>query len=1105
MGQQYHSALAEGECYKLRIQENGIYKIDYSFLKKNGIDTKGVDPRNISIFGNGGGILPQANAAFRHRGLVENAIWISGERDGSFDKEDYILFYAEGPDELVYDSRNKVLRLDRNLYDRSNYYFLHLGGEPGLRIEEKESEGIRARVIALFDDLVDWESDETNVLGSGREWYGQALQHLEFFQLQFEKEGMVDHTTLKLLTGVMSTSTGKTLFKVDINGRSLGEIRLKGIQPFIYGWKGEQKEEIFSVSLSQLSGVPNINASISFESEIEDPGYIDYCVVNFKRHLRLYDGYTAFRSITSLNYDFTEFVIQEASPEMTIWDVSDPLAPKNQKFELKGEKASFKTDTRTLREFVAFQRAELPSPAFVEQVASQDLHGLSTPELLIITAQDLISEANRLATFRENHSDISTEVVTVEQIFNEFSSGKQDISAIRDFVRYLYRQSNTLKYLLLFGDASFDYLDRREGNTNIVPTYQSFNSLHNIHSYVSDDYFGFMDESEGAWPESNAIDNTVYDLDIGIGRLPVSNKEEARIVVDKIVHYEQSKEGYGAWRNRLAFVADDGEANKFLLQSNFIVEEIESKFKTFNPDRIYIDAYPQKHGRSRTGRKKIDDAIEDGVLIMDFIGHGGETAWTNENILDLKLIDSWKNWDKLALFFTATCEFGRFDDFKRSSGAEAAVLSEKGGAIAMFTTTRPVFLGTNFKVSKAFYSHIFTPVNGKMPRLGDVMRLTKNDSRAGTVNRNFALLGDPSLTLAYPSQQIELSGIEQGDSLRPLERVAIHGNVTRHGEKDLSFDGELELVVYDQPSRKQTLGDEGDPIVGFYNRENILFKGKVSVERGDFQARFVVPKSVSPEPGKGKISLYAQHASELADAAGYYDQAVIGGEPVAGVADSSPPIVQLFFEDLSFQSGGRVAVNPLLIAKFKDESGINTTSDSVHRILGYLDYDFENPIALSSFFIADLDTYRSGSLYYPFSNLSPGEHHFLVEASDTHNNRGGAEVVFQVIDSAEVILKQLKAFPNPGRDFISFGFTYQNAPQDLQAVLMIYGPEGQHIKTIRKNLEEREPLDLHSDDVTLQRNLAGYRLHRGLYYYKFLLKVGEKVGASTTGRFIFQD
>ena len=1105
MGQRDHSVLANGDFYKLAIETNGIYKIDRNFLKKHGIDLEGIDPRNISLYGNGGGVLPQPNAAFRHEDLTENAILIFGEDDGSFDKEDYILFYAEGPDKQLYDPKNKILRLERNLYDRLNYYFLHIGDGPGLRIQDKASEGIRARVMALFDEWVYWESNETNILGSGRQWFALALQDPESFELRFEKEGMVDHTSIKLFTSLMSTSARESRFRLHVNGQAVGETVLDGVRPFIYGWKGEQKEESFSVAIDQLSGLPKVNATISFESEIEDPGYIDYFVVNFKRHLRLYDNYTAFRSITSLNYNFTEFVVGGATPEMAIWDVSDPLLPKNQIFQLNGERATFRTDTRPLREFIAFQGSEFPTPDFVGRVENQDLHGLEVPELLIITTQELSAEAVRLASFRENHSFISAEVVTVDQIYNEFSSGKQDVTAIRDFVRHLYRRSGKLRYLLLFGDASFDYLDRKEGNTNIVPTYQSFNSLHNIHSYVSDDYFGFMDEGEGAWPESGSIDNSNYDLDIGIGRLPVSDLTQARTVVDKIIHYDQSKESMGAWRNRMAFVADDGEANKFLLQSDFIIEDIENRFKTFNPDKIYIDAYPQNNGWSRAGRKKIDDAIKEGVLILDFMGHGGETAWTNENILDLKLINSWRNLDNLALFFTATCEFGRFDDFKRTSGAETAVLSEKGGAIAMFTTTRPVFLGTNFEVSKAFYNHVFNPLNNEMPRLGDVMRLTKNDSRAGTVNRNFALLGDPSLMLAYPRQQIEITGVEPGDSLRPLEKVTITGNVVSNHEKDGSFDGELELVLYDQPSLRQTLGDEGDPIVNFYNREDILFKGRVSVVRGDFKAQFVVPKSVSLEPGNGKISLYAKHTTALTDASGYYDQAVIGGEPVDAENDRTPPKVELFLEDLSFNSGGRVSANPLLIAKFRDNSGINTTADSLHRILGYLDYNFENPIELSSFFIADLDTYQEGTLHYQLSNLSPGEHHLLVEASDTHNNRGGAEVIFQVIDSAEVILKELRAFPNPGSDYINFGFDYQNSPQDLKAVLMIYSPGGNYLKTIEKSLEIREPLDSHSDQITLQRNLAGYRLDRGFYYYKFFLKLGEKIGDSAAGRFIFQD
>lgn len=1086
-----HSVLAEGSFYKLGVAGKGLYRIDYDFLLKNGIDPKSINPKHLRLFGNRGGMLPQGNNVPVMDDLAEIAILVSGEEDGSFDKEDYMLFYAEGPDRIYYDDAAQRFVVEKNLYDDQNYYFLKVDQQPGKRISGQlglaYGWGI---VIETYDDVIHHEKDLTNILKSGRYWYGEEFSdEQQTLSLNFLVPGIVEGEEMIMHAAVVSRATEKSHFTFSWAGRETGSIEVEAAQATLYGYKAREKQQQFSVPVHQTPDSV-VNLQIHYETSSGHAGYLDHITLQMKRKLALYGAATFFRSLQAREQYIGEYRVNHVTQHDLIWDITNPLNVKSQEFNIQQQQASFKVYTDTLKEFVVFRKDyDFPAPEFMQPVSPQDLHALLAPNLLIVTTDLFQQEAQRLAQFRREHDKLSTAVVLTEHIYNEFSSGRQDVSATRNFIRMLYERSDQLRYVLLFGDASYDYQQRVEPNTNHVPTYQSYNSMHDVHSYASDDYFGFLETHEGVWAETGNNYQNEHDLEVGIGRLPVNTIEDARAVVDKLLHYSSHGDSFGDWRKNIVFVADDGDNNKHQLQSDYLASFLEEHYPELNSTRIFLDAYPQEDNSAPEVRKVIDQQIARGALMVDFIGHGGETAWTNENILDVEMINHWSNYDRLPLLLTATCEFGRYDDPKRSSGAELALLNPKGGAIGLLTTTRPVFSNTNFMLSSSFYQTAFKPSkNEPLLRLGDIFRIAKNKSIAGTVNRNFSLLGDPSMRLAYPQKQVVLETINGkpvtgADSLLPLQPVTVSGTINHQNRVDSTFNGKVQITFFGHASEITTLGDEGsEMMMSFQNREQKLFKGTASVKNGKFTAHFILPKSIPEDWKNGKISFYAVNERQTEDAAGSYTSLLLGGSPMNEDADHVPPEIQLYLNDERFISGNPVYPQPVLIAKLRDESGIDI-SGQPHGIQAIIDDDPEQYFILNDWYEASLDDFTQGSIAFPVSVLSPGKHILTLQASDIYGNTSQKSIVFSIVNDSIPIASNFTAYPNPTAGATNFSFFYSQ-PHEIQVSLTLYSGLGQPVFQTRQHLQPDE-----NGYVTLHWGKGdSARMIPGLYVYRLMIE-----------------
>ncbi|MEE2700110.1 MAG: type IX secretion system sortase PorU [Bacteroidota bacterium] len=1086
------SVLATGNWYKIAVQKDGLYKLSYSNLLELGVNTSNLSCSAIRILGNGGGMLPHLNSDFRHDGLQENAILVvDNNANGIFESNDYVLFYGQSPDRWSYNESDNRFHHQKNLFSRKTYYFITTDLAGGGKRVQTEDEANFDVIVNEFDDFSFHEQELENFIKSGAEWYGEKFDLTNSYTFNFSFPNFVQSTAVYIKTAVAARSFSPSSFTVKANSSSIQSISVA------------QVDQHYTADFAKLSsksttftGATNLNIEVSYNpSQNSSIGWLNYIELNARRQLKMNGSQMLFRDTESLTDNVNaKFTISNTTSNLKVWDVTDPINVEERNTTYISSQSSFIASVDSLKEYVAFNGTSYYSAELIGEIANQNLYGFGAEvEYVIVSHPDFLSDANELATYHEQKDGINSIVVTPQQIYNEFSSGAQDITAIRDFLRYLYKKPNSqLKYLLLFGDASYDPLNRISNNSNFVPSYQSNNSVSPTQSYVTDDYFGLMDDAEG---------NFTNDLvDIGIGRFPVQTLSEANDMVQKVKNYN-GKRAFGDWRNRVTFIADDGDAtdgNTHMWQADSLANIIDNKYNNINLQKIYLDAFMQESTpggpRCPDAQQAITEAVEKGTLLINYSGHGGELGWTKERILEVGQINKWENANNLPLFVTATCEFSRFDDPERVSAGEYTFLNRDGGAIALLSTSRLVYASPNYALNKQFVKILFEKENGQLPRLGDLFWRTKVNSGTNLNNRNFTLLGDPALCLSYPELEISTTAIS--DTISALGEVSISGQIEDENGNLLSnFNGLVFPIVYDKAETLTTLGQESSTPMPYKSQHRILYKGKASVQDGIFSFSFVVPKDIAYNFGSGRISYYAISEDSLTDASGYDESFTIGGTATNIFADTEGPEIELFLNNARFVSGGVTNEDPLLFALLNDFSGINTVGNGIgHDIVAILDEQTNQSISLNEYYSADTDNYQSGKLTYPFYDLSKGHHTLRLKVWDVFNNSSEKIIDFYVTDANEFTLSELTNYPNPFINSTAFYFQHNRAGELLNIELQILNLSGKMVASIKENrFDDGYRIGPINWDGTSN---YGEKLGPGIYIYR--LNVTSEEGTSQT-------
>jgi hypothetical protein len=1092
-----NSVLANGNWFKFSVDTTGVFKIDKTLLQQIGISTNNLNPKKIHIYGNGGNLLPEFNGDVRYDDLQENAIYIEGEDDNSFDANDFILFYAKGPHSWKVDINTNNVSHKQNVYSDKAYYFITVNDNNGKRIQSAPSvNGSTVTQLTSFNDYIFYEKETTNLFAAGRRWLGEefSVENQQTFQIPFPNAILNEPLEIKVRAVAVSGLTSS--MQVNVNSQELFNLNFGAISSGLT----LASDRTNSKSITNSSTVIDVSLNYNNGGNPSARAYLDFIEVSGKKQLIAGGFQFSFRSFEAANTSgIVEYQIQNSQNIFQIWEVSDPTNVSNIVNESSATIFSFKANGGDLKEYIIVHQNDFYIPEAVSnaRVENQNLHALKDINYLLITSNEFVEQAQRIANYHIENSGLTAKVVILDEIYNEFSSGSKDITGIRDFIKHIYETNSTddakLKYVCFFGDASYDYKDRILANNNIVPVYLSDESYNLASSFVTDDFFGMLEDSEGTMSSSHSID-------VATGRIPVSTQQQATDVVDKILR-DYNLDSFGDWRNTVTLLADDIDANSDIsIQPGveIIADDIKVNKPVFNINKIYADAYVQQNSsggeRYPTVKAAITTAIETGTLVFDYFGHGGEDGFAAERFLDIPQIKGFKNENTLPLFITITCEFSRFDNPTRTSAGEFVFWNTTGGAASMITTTRDVYIS----VGQAFNKRLMATLlefNNEDLTIAESLVKTKNNY-SETQKFFIYYFGDPVKKLAIPKPNIritKMNGVDitqSLDTLKALSKVSFEGVVTDNLNNILTdFNGNLSTTVYDKPIDKSTLDNDNFGIIEvFDSQESKLFRGLASVENGNFSFEFIVPRDVKIAYGKGKLSFYATDATF--DKSGFNSDVIVGGINENAPEDTIGPEIQLFMNDESFLDGANTNASPNLIAKLADLSGINTSVTAVdHDIVGILDGDESNPIILNDFYQTELDDFTRGKVVFRLRDLSVGPHTLKLKAWDTYNNSSETILNFVVVSDTNISLDNVLNYPNPFVNYTEFWFNHNKPNESLQVQVQIFTISGKLIKTINQQVQTTG---------NLSRNISwnglddfGNRIGKGVYVYK--LKVTSTV------------
>lgn len=1104
------SVLNNGKWIKVSTNKRGIYKVTSSFLQKAGFPAP-IASNSIRLFGNGGSVLPESNNEKITDDLQEQQIEVVDGGDGQMDAEDYFLFYAAGANGWKYNDSTKQFEFLKNPYSDLSYYFIQIGGESVKRLIEKNNTGLPYLEVDSYYEHIRFEKDSFNFLNSGREWYGESFGNgsavSRFFQVV--NEGLIPGSPIEINSEVVGRSfDNPNKLSVALNGKFLFQ---HNTPPSI----GTLLEPIANVSRLSTSTTVEGNSLLlryDFTAGSDNAqSWLNWVEIKFQKLLKQdQDSFFAFRNPTILDPNqLVAFRLSTSNPRLSIWDVTESGMYYKLKTVFSSNFHRFVDDATRVREYVSFDPKLLKEPVLVGNVANQNLHGEGFYDMLIVADPKMILEANRLAQFRKTFSRLRVLVVSTEQVYNEFSSGNFDPSAIRNFVKMFYDRAgnnmdNRPKYLLLFGGTSYQFKENGQAKNNLVPSFQSPSSLDPLTSYVSDDFFGYLDDGDDI---NRNIPAPM--LDIAVGRIPVRTIEQAKIVVDKLIHY-QTKSDMGIWRNELTLVADDEDFDLHLNDAESHAAAIEQEKAAWYIHKIYLDAFQQTSGaggaRYPDVNENITKGINKGTLIWNYSGHGGNTRLAQEAVLEKAMFSEWQNQNRLSLFVTATCDFAPFDNPSQFSIGEDLLMSRANGAIGLMTTTRLVFASSNKLINNNFLKSLLKKqIDGRYPTLGEAWVTAKNGTVATSgdyINaRKFALLGDPSMKLLMPEYVVKTTRITNAqtgvevDTINALNKYNLEGIVSMpSGSIDGDFNGNVYISIYDKATNYRTLANDVQSTVKQYKvYDNLIYFGKAKVISGKFTVTFVVPNDIQLAYGDARISYYAEDGK--IDAQGVDESIVAGGFGGQVQNDNAGPAIKLYVNDEQFKNGSTVKDASLLIVKLTDQSGIYLGRYGIgHNIRMVIDDDYANAKVLNDYFQPQLAENKAGEIRMLLPALAEGLHKIELKAWDVFNNSSSVRIDFVVVSQKEIEIEKWYNSPNPFSTSTAFMVQLNGPTAGALLQVDIYTMDGKSIKTFTKTINQA---GLRSIPISWDgKDENGNKPPPGIYFAKLVFKT--KFGVIST-------
>ena len=1089
------SVLNSGKWVKIQVAEDGIYKLTAADLKKMGFSN--LD--KVAVYGYGGWPLDEDFSTTYIDDVPEVAVWRSA---------DYLLFYGKGPRKWEYSSSDKSFIHTNNPYSNYGYYFVSEKETTGRKMEKAASAAGATLQVTTFDDYVLHEEELVSVNSSGRELYGESFTSTLSRDFTISVPGITNDEG-KATLSFISRGNGTITMNVDGNALISGSVSVPSDEY-------EVARELYRERAWMADKGETVKVNIGYSTTGHKNVHLNYFRLQMKRQLKVYDNYTFFRSLSARG-NASRFVIQGADASTLVFDVTDGVNPQQMETSLNGTELSFSIPaSASLREFVVVKPSQIKAPVTVGEVANQNLHALPQQDMIIIAQPNFTTQAERLAEAHRTKDNLTVRVVTPESIYNEFSSGTPDATAYRRFMKVFYdrktSEADAPKYLLLFGDGSFDNRKltsawKSVDMSNMLLTYQTENSL-SSQSYVIDDYFGFLDDADN----KKSLQNKK--LCLGIGRFPIRTVEQATQMVDKVISYMENK-NTGSWKNNLCFMADDGSnTDGFMTEHMEFADQlagyVESEHPEFLVNKLYYDAYKKDMtaGTYPDVRSGLQKLLKDGLLLFNYTGHGGTTALSDEKVLTQTDINQF-TYTHLPVWVTATCDFTRFDDLNTSAG-EDVFLNKSSGGIALFTTVRVAYSRPNFPINDNVIRNLFERNNGRRRTLGEVMQATKN-TLSSVYKLGFCLIGDPAVKMAYPEFGMKVTTVNgqsvDGNSIsfKALEKITVEGEVLdASGQLVTDFTGIVNPTVKDSKVTVTCLKNsnkDDSPAFTFTDYPNTIFIGNDSVRNGKFSFTFTVPKDISYSNLQGKMNLYAVDTESGNEAQGNFDNFIVGGTSDTAETDTiGPEIRALYLNDTTFVDGGQVNTTPYFVAELWDKSGVNITGSSVgHDMMLVIDESTVLSYNLNSYYELLLGEDGTGIVKFPIPALEPGKHTAEFWVWDILNNSTVRTFTFEVVEGLKPFLFDVIATPGIAREQVTFHLMHNRPESRMRVGIMVYDLAG---RQLWKHEESGTSGLFENYTVSWDLTSGGARMRPGVYIYRAAISTDNSKDATKARKFI---
>lgn len=1035
------SVLSSGRTVKIRVQEEGLYSFTYDELREMGFS----NPKNVHLRGYGGELL--------NEDFTESNKYVDDLADQPVvDLGDKIAFYLRGVVGLtkINASATNYIGITENYSSDYSYYFLHEESSEAKRIEFAE-ELTEEEIKETTYTAIKWQKfDDINIAKTGRNWYGNKFSNGDSKTFSFSFTNLIAGETGRIYSNVLSASStiGEFNLKTDLTDKS---VSFDKAAKYDLGY-----EKIMEADVTQTSS-NSISATYDYTTgSTTGAGYIDYIIAAAKCNLK---GNVSYQMIpvtpSSTEYNIT-YAALNSNSNIQVWDVSEIGDVKRVPTRLSKDSLIFTVKTRpTVGRYILVNwGGGFPTPEVVGNVDNQNLHAFNNIEYVVVTNPEFIDQAKELAEFHQKEDGMNVAVVTAEQVFNEFSSGTPDPTAIRAFMKMLWDKASESEYgiypqyLLLMGDGTYDNRGKlKKNDNNKMLTYQSVKSLNETSSYSCDDYFGYVED--GSIGYNNLYTNKR--INIGVGRFPVIKAEQAENLVNKVKQYYALEPG--EWRTKVLALADDNEEqssssgfHSFLSHQEEAISTIETVEPRMNITRFYWDNFTcDMSGGSRRYPEvtaAITKKFTEGSLIFNYLGHSSYNAISAEHSYSISQVQTIYN-KIYPVWFAGSCNLSQYDDFRTSYGEEI-MLNPNGGAIASIGAVRTAYASPNLSLDKDFLKQAFNPENEY--RLGKIYRAAKTARGQDSNKMVYILLGDPGLKLKVPELNIAVDSIvtlnsdgsvSKTDTLKALSKVKIYCHVEDESGNTLKqFNGIVNATLKDKEVKAFTKGNKNgiDPYT-YYDRQSTLYTGSSIVTNGEFELQMIIPKDINYNIDFGRLSMYAYDESNGWDAMGADETLYIGGSAPDVTPDSVGPNLVVTTNGDNYKDGYKVNPNPMIYVDLSDASGINATGSSIgHNITLTIDDNTKNVISLNSYFKYNTASCTEGRVEYHIEEaLSEGWHTIKIKAWDLQSNSSESTIRIYVNESLAPEIETLTVYPNPAKDKFT-AYIKTNRPDEVQTV-----------------------------------------------------------------------